>query len=470
MATTFDVFADFNNSGVQPAADNPFTYGTETALNVGFTLLPFFGNTNASGFTNESTNGGTMDNWYFRYQLAGPAVGVVATGGTLTFLPNSIPFVVPNDVLMMMPGSSGLTASPDLIVTRFTAPSAGLYDLAGSFTDLQQASVGLAIVVNGTTVFNWSFTGNSPYQGTISFSFDDMVLTQGATIDFVIDSLGSQACDVLGLRALITEEHGVTINGTAGNDTINADTTVDGQPLPTNEDDTINSGAGRDTIDALGGNDFINGGSGSDTMRGGAGNDTYVVDNTADVVIENPNEGTDTVQSSVSFSLSNNVEHLTLTGASNLNGAGNALDNLISGNDGRNVLTGLAGADTLSGGAGRDTLIGGAEADTLTGGSGSDRFVFTAVSDSRVASPDTIIDFIQGEDVIDFSSIDANSSRRGEQAFAFGGENPVANGVNWFESGENTVVQADVDGDANADLQIILTGVNHNLTVTDFFF
>jgi Ca2+-binding RTX toxin-like protein len=296
-----------------------------------------------------------------------------------------------------------------------------------------------------------------------------MVLTQGATIDFVVDSLGSQSYDALGLRALITEEHGVTINGTAGNDTINATTPLAGQPLPTNAADTINSGAGRDTIDALGGNDFINGGSGSDTMRGGAGNDTYVVDNTADVVIENPNEGTDTVQSSVNFSLSTNVEHLTLTGASNLNGTGNAFDNLISGNDGRNVLTGLAGADTLSGGAGRDTLIGGAEADTLTGGSGSDRFVYTAVSDSTVAEPDTIIDFIQGEDVIDFSLIDANPSRRGEQAFAFGGENPVANGVNWFESGGNTVVQADVTGDATADLQIILTG-SHNLTATDFFF
>ena len=94
---------------------------------------------------------------------------------------------------------------------------------------------------------------------------------------------------------------GVTINGTAGNDTIDATTTVAGQPLPTNEEDTINSGAGKDTINALGGNDLINGGSGSDTMIGGAGSDTYVVDHTSDVVVENANEGTDTVQSSITF-------------------------------------------------------------------------------------------------------------------------------------------------------------------------
>ena len=42
MTTTFDVVADFNNSGVQPTASNPFTYGTETSLNTGFTLFPNF--------------------------------------------------------------------------------------------------------------------------------------------------------------------------------------------------------------------------------------------------------------------------------------------------------------------------------------------------------------------------------------------------------------------------------------------
>lgn len=96
---------------------------------------------------------------------------------------------------------------------------------------------------------------------------------------------------------------------------------------------------------------------------------------------------------------------------------GNALGSLISGNDGRNVLTGLAGTDTLSGGAGRDTLIGGVDADTLTGGPGSDRFVFTALSDSTVATPDTVMDLVHGEDVFDFSSIDATSGRDNRDHF-----------------------------------------------------
>ena len=103
MTITFDVVSDFNHTGVQPEAGNPFTYGTETALNVGFTPFSYFVNTNHSGLTSEHTNDGTLDNWYFLYQLAGPDVGVVATGGTLTFGPGS--FFIPNDVLMMMPGS-----------------------------------------------------------------------------------------------------------------------------------------------------------------------------------------------------------------------------------------------------------------------------------------------------------------------------------------------------------------------------
>ncbi len=120
------------------------------------------------------------------------------------------------------------------------------------------------------------------------------------------------------------------------------------------------------------GNNILDGVSGEDTMKGGLGNDIYVVNSTGDVVFESPNAGADQVFSSISYTLTADVEHLTLTGTANLNGTGNGLNNFILGNDGNNILMGLAGQDNLFGGLGDDSLNGGNDADVLNGGFGND--------------------------------------------------------------------------------------------------
>ncbi|MDX2306791.1 MAG: calcium-binding protein [Hyphomicrobium sp.] len=127
--------------------------------------------------------------------------------------------------------------------------------------------------------------------------------------------------------------------------------------------------AGIDRLFGFAGNDLLDGGIGADSMTGGNGNDTYVVDNAGDRVIEGSNGGTDTVRSSVSITLSANIENLTLTGNA-LNGLGNGLDNVLTGSAARNVLRGLDGNDVLSGGAGTDDLFGGNGHDTLIPGAG----------------------------------------------------------------------------------------------------
>jgi Ca2+-binding RTX toxin-like protein len=136
--------------------------------------------------------------------------------------------------------------------------------------------------------------------------------------------------------------------------------------------DTLDAGAGVDQLTGGDGNDQLDGGSGGDGMTGGAGDDTYIVDDTGDTVVEDVDAGTDTVQASVSYTLADNVENLTLTGTDNINGTGNALDNVLVGNAGNNALAGGAGNDTLNGGDGNDVLLGEAGADTLSGGLGSD--------------------------------------------------------------------------------------------------
>ena len=89
---------------------------------------------------------------------------------------------------------------------------------------------------------------------------------------------------------------------------------------------------------------------GADTMAGLAGNDEYIVNHAGDVVVEASGEGTDTVLSSVSYSLADYVNNLTLTGSDNINGTGNSLANVLVGNSGSNILLGGAGNDLLSGG------------------------------------------------------------------------------------------------------------------------
>jgi Ca2+-binding RTX toxin-like protein len=160
-------------------------------------------------------------------------------------------------------------------------------------------------------------------------------------------------------------------------------------------DNLLTGNYGINVLDGGLGNDTLQGGEGNDTLQGGGGNDTYVVDDAGDRVTENTNEGSDTVQSSVSCTLAANVENLTLTGTTALTGTGNGLANILQGNGTANRLNGGAGADTLKGWAGDDILYGGAGADTLYGGAGNDVYGVDNAGDSVTETAGTATDTVQ---------------------------------------------------------------------------
>lgn len=171
----------------------------------------------------------------------------------------------------------------------------------------------------------------------------------------------------------------MTVNGTSGSDTLNGG---DGN-------DTLNGLAGNDILHGYAGNDRLNGGNGNDTMTGGTGDDSYVVNSALDVVLENLNEGADTILSSITYILGANVENLALTGLAAIGGTGNGLDNELTGNSASNILTGKAGSDRLNGKAGADTLIGGSGNDIYI--LGREYGVDTLIeNDSTIGNIDTV--------------------------------------------------------------------------------
>lgn len=146
-------------------------------------------------------------------------------------------------------------------------------------------------------------------------------------------------------------------------------------------------------------------------------------------------------------------------------------DDLVFGRGGADTLIGATGDDVLRGGAGNDLMLGGGGYDALEGGTGNDRFRFLALSESMASSPDRILDFEAGLDRIDFGRVDADATTAGngtfqwsEAAFLSG---IVGEMVGRITAKGTTIISGDVDGDAQADLRVVLMQAV-DLSASDF--
>lgn len=173
-------------------------------------------------------------------------------------------------------------------------------------------------------------------------------------------------------------------------------------------DNTLIGNDANDKLFGLGGSDTLMGGTGRDVIKGGANNDTLL------------------------------------------------------GNKGGDKLFGNGGKDTLKGGAGNDRLTGGGGKDTLTGGKGADEFRFVKVSDSKTGgASDVILDFRVGVDKINLSALTATPFTFD---VGFSGTGPS---VTTSQGATKLFVLVDVNGDAVADMRIVLEGVT-GLSASDF--
>ncbi|WP_158565444.1 calcium-binding protein [Shinella sp. WSJ-2] len=202
---------------------------------------------------------------------------------------------------------------------------------------------------------------------------DDVDMLRGGAGDdtYVADNVGDSITEIAG-EGIDTVKAAIDYTLTANVENLTLTSADDISGTGNALANIITGDDGHNTLKGMAGNDMLDGGLNSDLLEGGIGNDTYVVDNADDTIVELKDQGTDTVKALVSYTLSDNVEKLILTGPSDSDGTGNAGANTLTGNDGKNTLKGMDGNDTLDGKGGLDTLVGGKGNDTYIVGDSGD--------------------------------------------------------------------------------------------------
>lgn len=299
--------------------------------------------------------------------------------------------------------------------TDLVNSSIAYYTLTDNVEKLVLVSSTSAIGGTGNALAN-TITGNSAANVIDGAAGNDTMIGGDGNDKYYVDSISDSVVEAaLPINPSFTSGEDIVFASVSGYTLANnvENLTLIGTAISGTGNALNNRIFGNDSNNNLnggGGNDYLDGGLGKDTMAGGLGDDVYFADVSTDVITEGVTAGTDRLISLVSQTLSTNVENLTLLGLDSLQGIGNVLNNVISGNEGNNVLMGAAGNDSLIGNSGSDQLSGGSGNDTLSGGSGAD--LFNYVSSTFFSASDF------GSDLLtDFKTADFDKIRLGKTTF-----------------------------------------------------
>ena len=297
----------------------------------------------------------------------GPALVVSAVNGSAASVGMQI--TLPSGALLTLNADGTYSYDPNGAFAYIPGPSSGSPNQTAtdtfSYTLANGNTATVTITITGQDTEGDVVTGGSGDDVLTSGGGDDTFVGGGGN-DTLTGGAGKDTADytnaasgvVAGLNTGTADDDGdggvdtlieiENLTGSAFNDTL---TGAAGE-------NALSGGGGYDVLVGLGGNDALYGGTGAaNEMYGGEGDDTYYVD-ANDTVIEEADEGHDTVITTLNaFMLGANFEDLTYAGSGNFQGRGNELDN---------VLTGAAGDDILNGGGGHDRLVGGLGNDTAS--------------------------------------------------------------------------------------------------------
>ncbi|HMU52612.1 MAG TPA: VWA domain-containing protein [Geminicoccaceae bacterium] len=416
----------------------------------------------SGGLDLDRVYGGNGDDQYrgTAAELAGDLIDAFAPGDRIVVTNRS--FTIAD--LAISPNGRALALDTDQDGVRETVIRLGTAVTGSVYTK----SLGRATEIGVSLITDQTLVGDAGDNTLVGGAGNDHVSGLGGN-DRLIGGLandrlyGGDGDDfITGNDPAVAENGRDTLDGGNGNDRLDGG---DGN-------DSLYGGAGDDTLDGNGDADLMYGGTGVDDLDGGAGNDVIQGDDGADRVVGDI--GNDRLFGGIGNDVLRDEDGNDVHDG----GAGDDTltdlegDDSLYGGTGNDSIYGGNGVDTVFGGDGNDRLSGGNGPDVFYGGAGNDVYVWELPVESPAVAGgiDVYLDFVRGEDRLDFRKLDGDTGKAGLQAVELvtrGGTLGKGQLTIEEQSGSSFVV-ANTDADSDIDFRIEIRGVT-GMTASDLW-